>query len=85
MSHRIHPQDVMKALANVKDLASGRDVVSLGRVKGVEVGDNRVSFTLELASPSSPTGEQMVQAAGRWRIAWRRHRTARRREPSRPV
>lgn len=53
----------MKALANVKDLASGRDLVSLGRVKGVEVGDNRVSFTLEVPNPSSPATEQMVQAA----------------------
>lgn len=63
MSNRIHPQDVIKALANVKDLASGRDLVSLGRVKGVEVGDKRVSFTLEVPNPSSPAGEQMVQAA----------------------
>jgi ATP-binding protein involved in chromosome partitioning len=63
MSNRIHPQDVMKALANVKDLAGGRDLVSLGRVKGVEVGDNRISFILEVPNPSSPAGEQMVQAA----------------------
>ena len=53
----------MKALSSVKDLASGRDLVSLGRVKGVEVGDNRVSFILEVPNPSSPAAEQMVQAA----------------------
>src|SRR5690242_20041179 len=63
MAQRIHPQDVMKALSNVRDLASGRDLVSLGRVKGVEIGDNRISFMLEVSNPSSPAGEQMVQAA----------------------
>jgi ATP-binding protein involved in chromosome partitioning len=63
MSTRIHPADVMKALGGVKEPASGRDLVSLGRVKGVEVGDGRVSLTLELPNPASSASEQVVRAA----------------------
>ena len=63
MSARIHPADVMKALAGVKEPASGRDLVSLGRVKGLEVGEGRVSLTLELPNPASSASEQMVRAA----------------------
>ncbi|HUI43435.1 MAG TPA: Mrp/NBP35 family ATP-binding protein [Terriglobia bacterium] len=65
MSKRIHPQDVMTALREVKDAATGRDVVSLGCLKGVEVGDGRVSVALELpehASPASPAGEKILRA-----------------------
>jgi ATP-binding protein involved in chromosome partitioning len=59
----IHPQDVLKALAGVRDLSLQRDIVSLGLVKDVEVGDNRVSFTLQLANPSGPANEQLVRSA----------------------
>ncbi len=37
----------MKALAAVRETGSGRDIVALGSVKGVEVGEGRVSVALE--------------------------------------
>ena len=63
MSNRITPQEVSKALTGVKDVTTGRDIVSAGQVKNIEVGDRYVSFTLVLANPSSPTNEQLVKAA----------------------
>jgi ATP-binding protein involved in chromosome partitioning len=63
MSNRITPQEVSKALTGVKDVTTGRDIVSAGQVKNIEVGDRYVSFTLFLANPSSPTNEQLVKAA----------------------
>jgi ATP-binding protein involved in chromosome partitioning len=59
----IHPQDVMKALSNVRDLGLQRDIVSLGLVKNVEVGDSRVSFVLQVPNPSGPAVEQLARAA----------------------
>jgi ATP-binding protein involved in chromosome partitioning len=65
MIKRIHPQEVMKALTAVKDAASGRDIVALGCVKGVEIGDGRVSVALEMPPPISvttPAGQQLLRA-----------------------
>src|SRR5271170_7739081 len=65
MANRIHPQDVMKALAAVREPGSGRDIVALGCVKGVEVGEGRLSVALELpatASASTPAGERLLRA-----------------------
>ncbi len=71
MSMKIHPQDVLKALTAVKDPDLHRDIVSLGFVKDLEVGDNRVSFSIELTTPACPvrdqlaaTAKQVVQALG---------------------
>jgi ATP-binding protein involved in chromosome partitioning len=66
MDKRIHPQDVMSALRGVIDAAGGRDIVSLGCVKGVEVGEGRVSVALELpghAGAGTPEGDQIMRAA----------------------
>jgi len=64
MEMRIHPQDVLNALRNVRDLSSQRDIVSLGYVKDLEVaGEGRVSFALQLPNPSSAASEQLIQAA----------------------
>ncbi len=64
MSKRIHPQEVMKALGAVRDPA-GRGIVALGCVKGVEVGEGRISVALELPPPISvttPAGQQLLRA-----------------------
>ena len=64
MNKRIHPQDVMKALSDVRDPA-GRDLVALGCVKGVEVGEGRISIALELPPPitvTTPAGQQLLRA-----------------------
>jgi ATP-binding protein involved in chromosome partitioning len=63
MSARIHPQDVLKALSNVRDLRLQRDIVSMGLVKDVEVGDNRVTFTLQVADAANPANGQLVESA----------------------
>ncbi|HEV2175911.1 MAG TPA: Mrp/NBP35 family ATP-binding protein [Terriglobia bacterium] len=60
---QIHPQDVLKALAALRDAGRRQDIVALGMVKDVEVGDNRVAFTLRLPNPSSPESEQLVRTA----------------------
>ncbi|MGH9327713.1 MAG: P-loop NTPase [Terriglobia bacterium] len=59
---KIHPQDVLKALSGVTE-ESGRDVVSLGRVADLEVGDQRVQFTLQLPGPPSPAQHSLVEKA----------------------
>ncbi len=54
----------MKALSGVRD-AAGRGIVALGCVKGVEVGEGRVSVALELPLPMSvttPAGQQLLRA-----------------------
>ena len=63
MSSGIGPQDVVNALRAVKDLESGRDVVTLGWVKELEVGDNRVTFALTPAMPAGPARDQLVAQA----------------------
>src|SRR5260370_21358568 len=60
---RTHPQDVLKALSNVRDPNLQRDIVSLGLVKNIEVGEDRVSFVLGLPNPASPANEQLLRNA----------------------
>jgi ATP-binding protein involved in chromosome partitioning len=63
MSNQISPQDVLNALRNVKDPDLGRDIVTLGFVKDLEVGDSRVSFTLQLTTPACPLRNQLAAQA----------------------
>src|SRR6266567_7343105 len=68
---QINLQDVIKALSSVKDPDLNRDIVSLGFIKDLEVGDQRVSFTIHFPTPASTlkqqlgaTAKQAVQALG---------------------
>ncbi len=63
MSSKITPQDVLTALRTVKDPDLGRDIVTLGFVKELEVGDSRVSFTLQLTTPACPVRDQLLAQA----------------------
>src|SRR2546427_8184577 len=63
MASKIPPQAVLKALTAVVDPSLQRDIASLGLVKDIEVGDSRVSLTLQLPNPSSPASEQIIQNA----------------------
>ncbi|MGA2987346.1 MAG: Mrp/NBP35 family ATP-binding protein [Terriglobia bacterium] len=63
MSSGISPQDVVNALRAVKDPDLGRDIVTLGLVKQLEVGDSRVSFALQLTTPACPARDQLVAQA----------------------
>jgi ATP-binding protein involved in chromosome partitioning len=59
----IHPQDVLKALSAIEDPASHHDIVSLGWISDLEVGYERVAFTLQLPPAVAPAQRQMVAAA----------------------
>ena len=56
---------VLNALRVVVDPDIRRDIVSLGFVKELTIGDGRVSFTIELTTPACPVKDQLRdQAAG---------------------
>ena len=56
---------VLNALRVVVDPDIRRDIVSLGFVKELTMGDGRVSFTIELTTPACPVKDQLRdQAAG---------------------
>jgi ATP-binding protein involved in chromosome partitioning len=63
MSRKVSPQDVLNALRAVEDPDLHRDIVSLGFVKDLEVGDNRVAFTIELTTPACPVKDQLASSA----------------------
>ncbi len=65
MSTKISPQHVVEALKSVQDPDLHRDIVSLGWVKAVEVGDNRVSFTLEFTTRAHTARDEVVANAKR--------------------
>lgn len=55
--------DVLRALSAIRDPDLGRDVVSLGMVKDLEIHDGRVSFTFELTTPACPVKAHFEAAA----------------------
>jgi len=63
MRSKISPQDVLNALKAVRDPDLGRDIVTLGFVKDLEVGDSRVSFTIQLTTPACPVRDQLAAQA----------------------
>src|SRR6266480_13908 len=57
-------QQVLEALATIKDPDLGRDVVSLGMIKEIEVSpEGRVSFTFELTTPACPVRDRFKSQA----------------------
>ncbi len=48
---------ILKALSTVKDPDLGRDLVSLGMIKNLQVEGKSVSFTVELTTPACPLKE----------------------------
>jgi ATP-binding protein involved in chromosome partitioning len=63
MSSRISPQDAVNALRTVKDPDTGRDIVTLGFIKELEVGDSRISFALQQTTPAGPARDHLVAQA----------------------
>ncbi|HEY6282897.1 MAG TPA: Mrp/NBP35 family ATP-binding protein [Nitrososphaerales archaeon] len=59
----VRPDDVLKALAEVKDPELGKDLVTLHMVEGVEVKDGIVSFTLNLTTPACPLRTRLEESA----------------------
>jgi len=56
-------QDVLHALSSVRDPDLNRDIVSLGFVKDLVVGDGRVSFTIHFPTPASTVKQQLGATA----------------------
>src|SRR5579872_4279969 len=57
-------QQVLAALATIKDPDLGRDVVSLGMIKELAVSpEGRVSFTFELTTPACPVRDRFKSQA----------------------
>ncbi|TMD26365.1 MAG: Mrp/NBP35 family ATP-binding protein [Chloroflexi bacterium] len=57
-------QQVLQALATIKDPDLGRDVVSLGMIKELEVSaQGKVSFTFELTTPACPVRDRFKSQA----------------------
>ncbi|MFW6288644.1 MAG: iron-sulfur cluster assembly protein, partial [Spirochaetota bacterium] len=54
---------VEAALSNIIDPDLGRDIVSLGFVKELEISDNHVSLELELTTPACPVRDQFRDQA----------------------
>jgi len=55
--------DVLRVLSSLQDPDLGRDVVSLGMIKDLEVAGGRVSFTFELTTPACPVKAQFETAS----------------------
>jgi len=54
---------VLEALKVVRDPDLGRDIVSLGFIKGLKIDASRVAFTIELTTPACPVKDQMRDQA----------------------
>jgi len=57
--------EVLKALSAIQDPDLGQDIVSLGFIKDLAIGDGAVSFTIELTTPACPVREQFQAEAER--------------------
>ncbi|MDE3180956.1 MAG: Mrp/NBP35 family ATP-binding protein [Acidobacteriota bacterium] len=60
---RVTPQQVLQALSSVKAAGQDRDIVALGRVKDLEVGDNRVSFSLQMDPAAGKANADLLEKA----------------------
>jgi metal-sulfur cluster biosynthetic enzyme len=58
-------EEILGALAQIKDPDLGRDIVTLGFVKDLQISGENVSFTIELTTPACPVREQMRENARR--------------------
>jgi ATP-binding protein involved in chromosome partitioning len=61
----IHPQDIMKALGEVRYPGTDRDIVTMGLVRDVEVGYERASFALAFQGARSPAHAEIAAHAKR--------------------
>ncbi len=64
MANEIHLDDVLRELRKIRD-GGGRDVVSLGIVKDLEVSSSGVSFTMQFPSLPGPAEQRLVGDAKR--------------------
>jgi len=55
--------DVYKALSGIIDPDFGKDIVSLGFIKNLEIGGGNVSFSIELTTPACPVKDEFKRQA----------------------
>src|SRR5713101_2268208 len=53
-SSSLTEQDVLNALKGVKDPDLGRDLVDLGMIKNIRIGDGKLDLTVNLTTPACP-------------------------------
>lgn len=53
--------DILKALSTVNDPDLKKDLVTLGMIKDIAIGENKVSFTVVLTTPACPLKEKIRQ------------------------
>jgi ATP-binding protein involved in chromosome partitioning len=58
-SSKLTERDVLDALKGVKDPDLGRDLVDLGMIKDIRIGDGTVSLTVNLTTPACPLKGQI--------------------------
>ncbi len=56
------PEKVLEALSNVQEPDLGKDIVTLGMVKDMEINGNYVSFTVVLTTPACPMKDHIKNA-----------------------
>src|ERR1700756_4727073 len=56
-------RDVLEALKGVKDPDIGRDLVDLGMIKDIRIGDGTVALTVNLTTPACPLKAQIERDA----------------------
>src|SRR5688572_16399743 len=61
----IAPEDIHAALSQIEDPDLGRDIVTLGFVKDLQIDGENVSFAIELTTPACPVRDQMKEDAHR--------------------
>lgn len=61
----LNEQEVLSALSSINDPDLGRDIVSLGFVKQLEIHGERVDLTIELTTPACPVKDEMKADAER--------------------
>ncbi|HTE86660.1 MAG TPA: P-loop NTPase [Dehalococcoidia bacterium] len=61
----IAPEEIRAALSRVTDPDLGRDIVTLGFVRDIQIEGENVSFAIELTTPACPVREQMKEDAYR--------------------
>jgi ATP-binding protein involved in chromosome partitioning len=61
----IGPEDIRAALCQITDPDLGRDIVTLGFVKDLQIDGGNVSFAIELTTPACPVRDQMKEDAQR--------------------
>jgi ATP-binding protein involved in chromosome partitioning len=58
-STTLSERDVLDALKGVKDPDLGRDLVDLGMIKDIKIGDGKVSLVVNLTTPACPMKAQI--------------------------